>query len=248
MNELVSIIMPAYNASTTIKESINSVIRQTHDNFELLIVDDCSSDDTIAIISGFAATDSRIKLIVNNVNLGVAKSRNKAIDCATGEYIAFLDSDDLWCENKLKFQLNEMKRHHAEISCSSYYVFSDKKENVIGVRKVKKKIGYKDLLKSNSVGCLTVIYNVKKLGKLKFKSVGHEDYLAWLDITKLGSFFLGVKEPLSYYRVSQKSLSSNKVKMMGYQWKIYREHQKIPAMNSVYYFSNYVIRGILKRV
>nr|WP_279161751.1 glycosyltransferase family 2 protein [Plesiomonas shigelloides] len=248
MSDLVSIIMPAYNASSTIEDSINSVIRQTHKNFLLLVVDDCSTDSTVEIVNNMAMEEPRIKLIKNKFNLGVAESRNRAIEMATGEYIAFLDSDDLWCENKLEYQLREMKSNKAEISCSSYYVFRESRTNVVSTRRVNKKINYKDLLKSNSVGCLTVIYNVKALGKIRFKAVGHEDYLTWLELTKNGLSFLGVKEALSYYRVSRKSLSSNKVKMMKCQWMIYRVYQRLPITHAVYYFTNYVIRGVVKRI
>ncbi|EJL6998688.1 glycosyltransferase family 2 protein, partial [Vibrio cholerae] len=102
MKELVSVIMPAYNSSLTIKDSIKSVIVQSYKNIELIIVDDCSEDNTVEIIQSFSTLDPRIKLIRNMINLGVAKSRNKAIADARGEYVAFLDSDDIWCENKLK--------------------------------------------------------------------------------------------------------------------------------------------------
>ncbi|EIJ2221255.1 TPA: glycosyltransferase family 2 protein [Vibrio cholerae] len=248
MKELVSVIMPAYNSSLTIKDSIKSVIVQSYKNIELIIVDDCSEDNTVEIIQSFSTLDPRIKLIRNMINLGVAKSRNKAIADARGEYVAFLDSDDIWCENKLKFHLKEMKKYKCNLSCSSYYTFSGIKENIISVRKVKENITYQDLLKSNQVGCSTVICDMRFLNQLEFKSIGHEDYELWLNITKSGLSFLGVQEPLSYYRVSSDSLSSNKFKMILKQWNIYRKYQDISLLKSVYYTLHYMIRGVLKRI
>jgi len=242
---LVSIITPSYNSAPYIKETIESVLQQTHSNWEMIIVDDCSTDKSRDIIAEYSKQDSRIKLLKNKINLGVAKSRNCAIKEAEGDYIALLDSDDIWLSNKLEKQLELMQKENVLMSFSAYNTINEDGEE-IGFFPINEKVTYSDMLKTSSIGTLTTIYNAKKLGKLYFDEIGHEDYLYKLNILKQIDYAQGIKEPLAKYRIVQSSLSSNKIKAALWQWKIYRDIEKIPLFKSIYYFINYTYNGLTK--
>ena len=251
MSNLISIIMPAYNAGNTISESIQSVLDQTYQNFELIVVNDCSSDNTKEIVENFIKSDDRIRLIDKKVNQGVASARNAGLDHARGEFIAFLDSDDKWQETKLEKQLDIFTKHtDIDIVYSSYYRFnSNGISNVVGV---PSSVNKKRLLKGNPIGNLTAIYNFKKFPMIRQKKIGHEDYLFWLEIFSSSSDVkgFGIQEPLAYYRVAEdgQSISGNKLKAAGWTWRIYREHLQLSLISSLFYFSYYMIKAILKRV
>lgn len=233
MNEypLVSIIMPNYNSEDFISESIESVINQTYTNWELIIVDDCSTDRSVDIIRKFMISDNRIKLIINNRNIGAALSRNKAIEVANGEFIAFLDSDDLWLENKLEYQITYMIKNNIDFSYT-YYFINRKGDRVI---EAPKHLNYQKLLRYNYIGCLTVIYRVKNIGKLQIIDLKkRNDYALWLKILKKVDGYL-LAEPLAIYRKRDSSLSSNKFKLIKYHYLVFRKSEQFGILISLFY-------------
>ena len=245
MKELVSIITASYNNALFIEETIESVLYQTYPYWEMIIIDDCSTDNSLDIIKKYAKDEPRIKLIVNNKNVGVSQSRNIAIKAAKGTYIAFLDSDDLWLPKKLSKQLGLMNKTHALMSYSSYKTINENSK-ITGYFLVKTKVSYKDLLKTSTIGTLTTIYNAKKLGKFYFDDRGHEDYVMKLNILKRIGVAQGVREPLAHYRIVENSISRNKFQAASWQWKIYRESEKLPPLKSLYYFIHYTYNGFTK--
>jgi glycosyltransferase involved in cell wall biosynthesis len=243
----VSVIMPAYNSEGFIVQAIESVISQTHANWELIIVDNCSSDGTASIIESYARDESRIVFIRHQRNKGIAASKNSALKTARGDYIAFLDSDDYWLSNKLEKQLAYMANSGALICCSNYRRI-DAEGNELGVVEPPRSMVYKDLLKSNFMGNSTVIYNAKKLGKVFFKAIDYEDYVAWLTLLKSGCRAHCVPEVLAHYRVSDQSMSSNKFKTITWQWRIYREQEQLSCFHSLYLMLFYVFYAVQKRM
>jgi len=222
--------MPAYNCQDTILDSIESVRQQTYQFFELIIVDDGSSDNTYQVIKRFKDFPN-IKIIRSKINRGIGFTRNIAISKARGQYIAFLDSDDTWHKDKLKIQINLMKNNNYFCCHSSYTrieINSDKKKAI----KAEKIIRKSDMLKGNKIGNLTGIYDAKKIGKVFQKEVGHEDYLMWIQIVNLAKFSYGCIENLAYYTVSKKGVSSNKLKSIFWTWNIYRNELKMNLFNS----------------
>jgi glycosyltransferase involved in cell wall biosynthesis len=245
---LISIIMPLYNCEEFVEESINSVISQTYENWELIVVDDCSTDNSYQKVKYLAENDNRIKLYQMPTNSGVARVRNKAISVAKGRYLAFLDADDLWHSDKLKIQLEFMLQNSLDFSFTAFDVIDESGKTSFGVNEVPLKFRYKDLLKHTAIGCLTVMYDTFKLDKCYFDiSLGkHEDYQCWLEILKKIPYAGGLNEPLAYYRVRNSSLSSNKLIAASYVWKIIYRYQKIPFLKALYYFSNYAFKAVLK--
>ncbi|AWH90123.1 glycosyltransferase [Limnobaculum parvum] len=236
--------MPAYNAADTIHESIMSVLEQTFTDFRLYVVNDCSTDKTKDVIMSFS--DKRIVYIENNINLGVSESRNLGIKESRGKYIAFLDSDDLWKSEKLEIQYNLLLEGW-DIVCSNYQTFSGSPDNILNLRISPEVISYKEMLKSNFIGNLTGIYNSDKLSKIYQNKVGHEDYVMWLELVKKAQKIYCVQESLALYRVTDKSLSSNKVRAMFWQLKIYRNVLGFSLIKSGYYFFFYILYAIHKR-
>ena len=244
--EKVSIIVPMYNAEKFIGKTIESVLAQTYQNWEMLIMNDVSTDNSLAIVSLYAKKDERIKIVNTEKNVGVVKGRNFLIDLASGKYIAFLDADDYWHNEKLEKQIKFMKEKNASISCTEYTRVKENEEKINDVI-IKEEISYNDMLKNNYLGCLTVIYDAKKIGKRYFKELEkNEDYVLWLEIVKDVNTIYGLKENLAYYRVLDNSRSSNKVKTAKVPWEIYRKIEKLSLLKSIYYFLHYAIRAVLK--
>jgi glycosyltransferase, family 2 len=244
--EKVSIIVPMYNAEKFIGKTIESVLAQTYQNWEMLIMNDVSTDNSLAIVSLYAKKDERIKIVNTEKNVGVVKGRNFLIDLASGKYIAFLDADDYWHNEKLEKQIKFMKEKNASISCTEYTRVKENEEKINDVI-IKEEISYNDMLKNNYLGCLTVIYDAKKIGKRYFKELEkNEDYVLWLEIVKDVNTIYGLKENLAYYRVLDNSRSSNKVKTAKVRWEIYRKIEKLSLLKSIYYFLHYAIRAVLK--
>ena len=208
-NELVSIITPTYNCEAFIKKTIMSVLSQTYEKFELIIVDDCSKDRTVEIINSFS--DERIILLKNEKNMGAAYSRNVAIEKARGDYLAFLDGDDLWETTKLEKQIEFMKKNNFDFSYTNYDLI-DEDDKEIGIYYTgPKTLTFRSFLRTNYVGCLTVIYkkticpNVHVPDDL-FK---RNDYAMWLLISKNANCYL-FNEILSHYRITKDGISSGK--------------------------------------
>ena len=242
----VSIIIPVYNAEKFIGKTIESVLNQTYKNWEILIFNDKSKDNSLKIIKKYSEKDKRIKFVDSKENVGVVAARNKLIEIATGEFIAFLDADDYWKQNKLEKQIKFMLKNNALISCTEYTrVTEDEKEiNDIIIKEI---ITYEDMLKNNYLGCLTVIYNANKLGKRYFNErEKNEDYVLWLEIVKETKIIFGLKENLAFYRVLNNSRSSNKIKAAKDRWNVYRKIERLSLFKSIYYFLQYVIRALKK--
>ena len=244
--EKVSIIVPMYNAEKFIGKAIETVLSQTYENWEMLIMNDVSTDNSLAVVNEFAKKDDRIKVVNTEKNMGVVKGRNHLIDLARGKYIAFLDADDYWHSEKLEKQIQFMKEKNASISCTEYTRVRENGEKINEVV-IKSEISYTDMLKNNYLGCLTVMYDVEKVGKRYFKELEkNEDYVLWLEIVKDVKTIYGLKENLAYYRVLDNSRSSNKAKTAKVRWEIYRKVEKLSLLKSVYYFLHYAVRAVLK--
>lgn len=245
---LISIIMPLYNCETFVLSSIESVLKQTYKNWELIIVDDMSTDNSFAIAEDYIKDEPRINLYQMSENSGAAATRNYAIDLAVGDYIAFLDSDDLWVPNKLEEQVSFMQSNKLSLSFTGYEWIDEAGEQLKDIICVPKYVTYKQLLKQNIIGCLTAMYDSSKLGKFYFDTSldKHEDYQYWLEILKVIPSAHGLDMTLAYYRIRENSLSSNKLIAASYVWKILREYQKIPFFNALYYFGIYMVRSVIK--
>ena len=235
--------MPAYKAQQVIAEAINSVLVQTYPNFELIIIDDFSPDQTVNIVEDYIAKDKRIRLIKKEKNQGVAAARNTGLDYARGDYVAFLDSDDKWADNKLALQMKIFKESNVDVIFGAYYRFNSK--GIINLVNVPSYIEKHNLLKGNCIGNLTGIYNFKKFPNIRQKKVGHEDYLFWLEIFHSNPNVkgIGIQEPIAYYRVAENgnNLSANKFKAAGWTWTIFRKYLQLNLIKSFFYFSFYII-------
>ena len=247
MIKLVSIITPTYNSALTIEATIESVIAQSYSQWQMIIVDDASIDDTVEIIKQWQAKDARITLIQLDNNLGAAVARNIAIRQAKGRYIAFLDSDDCWKTEKLNKQIDFMQSKNAGLSFTAYKKINDIGQH-IGYVGVPTTVSYKNLLKSNVIGCLTAIYDTNKIGKVYMPEIRtRHDYGLWLDILKhRTTVAYGLNEVLATYLVRSDSISSNKKKAALNTFKLYRDIEKLGNVKSVYYFCHYVLRGLIK--
>lgn len=244
-NNLVSVIMPSFNSADTILASIQSVQRQSYTDWELLITDDCSTDETLAIIKSLAVDDHRIKLFINESNQGAGYSRNNSIAKSVGKYIAFLDSDDLWVDSKLSRQINFMEENEINFSFTQYQkINNDKLGKIITP---PDKVSYHELLKSNVIGCLTAMYDASALGKLYMPTIRkRQDMALWLKILEQVDYAHCINEVLAYYREGHNSLSSNKAKILLSQWQFYRGYLGFNIVKSGYYFYFYAMRAVLK--
>ncbi len=241
--ELVSIVMPSFNSAPFIEASIASVRAQSYGNWELLVSDDGSTDNTLQIVAHAAAGDPRIRLIASSKNLGPAVARNAAIAQAAGRFIAFLDSDDLWKPEKLQRQLDFMLERGVALSFSSYDRISEDGKPLDPLR-VRQPVDYNSLLKSCVIGCLTAVYDTKTFGKVYMPDIRRrQDFGLWLKLLKSVEFAYPIEDSLAIYRVRTNSLSSNKLVAAKFTWRLYRETEKLSLMASAYYFSHYAFRG-----
>lgn len=247
-NELVSIITPSFKSERFISQTIESVLAQTYQNWEMIIVDDVSPDNSNEIIEAYCKRDSRIKLIKLEKNSGPAIARNRAIEEAKGRYIAFLDADDLWKPEKLEKQINFMEEKNCALSYSAYETMSE--EGVLQNKFIMPplKISYKDLLKSNYIGCLTAVYDTQKVGKIYMPLINkRQDYGLWLKILKKTDFAYGLDESLAIYRIMSNSVSSNKYKLLKFNYLLFREHEKFSSIKSFYYLIWNILFKLLKK-
>lgn len=245
--ELVSVIMPVFNAERTLRKSAESVLRQTFAAVELVLVDDCSRDGSGEIMRELAAADPRVKLVVQPVNAGVAEARNAGLRAASGSHVAFLDSDDWWDPRKLELQVAQMKTSGALVSYAGYQRVAEDGRLLSRVEPPAE-IAYRDMLKSNHIGNLTGLYD-RKLGDVPFLRMGHEDYVFWLDRVKRAGHAVRVSHdaPLAYYLVRNGSISSNKLRAARWQWRIYRDSERLPFFKSAWYMLHYIRNALGKR-
>ena len=232
--DLVSVITPCYNGSKYISETILSVISQTYSNWEMIIIDDGSTDDSANIINSYIATDPRIFLIQQD-NKGSAAARNTGIKHAKGRYIALLDADDLWEPDFLKEQISFMQEKNTVCVYSSYKCINEKSEEILNPVICKPIITLKDMMVTCHIGCLTGLYDTKKYGKIylreELKSV-RDDYAYWLDIIQLENVAYGNSKLLAKYRVLPNSTTGNKIKLIKKQYSFYRNYLHLNLFKS----------------
>lgn len=241
---LVSIIMPAYNSEKFISESIESVIAQTYQNWELLITDDQSTDNTKKIVEQYCSTDTRVKFFVNKENGGAGVARNNSITHAKGRYIAFLDSDDLWLPSKLEKQIAFMLKHNYALTYTSYQKFIG--GSYLGVVTPPLSTSYSKLLSSNVIGCLTAIYDTEIVGKQFMPLIRkRQDMGLWLKVLKITPKAYCFPEVLSFYRIDS-GMSKNKFEMLKWQWKLYRQVEKLSFYHSIICQVKYAFLGFVK--
>ncbi|MDB9312971.1 glycosyltransferase family 2 protein [Spirulina sp. CS-785/01] len=241
---LVSIITPTFNCSQFVKQTIKSVQNQTHQNWEMIIVDDCSQDNTANILKAIADNDERIHFIQLTTNVGPAKARNVAIQAARGRFIAFLDSDDLWLPNKLEKQIHFMQSKGMAFSYTQYRRFSG--SSLGHLVSIPNSLNYRQLLKNTAIATSTVVINRDFTGEVKTQNQGYDDFILWLSILKQGFTAFALQEDLMRYRVSSNSVSSNRLRSIRWVWNIYRNVEKLNLLDSTWCFTNYALNASWK--
>ncbi|MDG1733769.1 MAG: glycosyltransferase [Thalassotalea sp.] len=247
----VSIIMATFNSSLYLLETVQSIINQSYEDWELLITDDCSTDDTYEHLLKLAKQHENIYVMKNSVNSGAAVARNNSIDKSKGRYIAFLDSDDLWYPEKLKHHLSFIEQNSAALSFTSYALINEHSEPLDKV--VDKEdlgwINYEDLLrKKATLGCSTVVVDRKKIGDFKMPSLRTgQDYATWLQLIKISGAALHYPKVLTSYRITPGSISRNKIKKAKRQWQIYRVQERLNVFKATICFCYYAFRAVFRR-
>lgn len=234
--ELVSIVTPNYNCFNFISQTIESVLAQSYQNWEMLIIDDCSTDGSFQVAQQYAKKDSRIKVYQMEYNSGAALCRNKAIELSRGQYIAFLDSDDIWVIEKLEKQLTFMQENNCDFSFSEYEHI-DEKGKSLGIKaKIIKHLTYKKMLFHCFPGCLTVIYDQSITGKIYADDVKrNNDHALFLRVLKNTKNAMGIQRILGLYRVRKGSISRNKFKMIKSYITVLHDFEKINYITSFFY-------------
>lgn len=249
--DLVSIIIPVYNASSFLMDTIKTIQEQTYENWEAIFVNDCSKDNSIEIIKKEQKKDKRIKLIENKSNSGAAISRNNGIDASNGKYLCFLDADDKWHKEKLEKQIKFMKEKKCRFSFTGYEFAN---ENCIPNEKkvyVPETINYKQALKNTTIWTSTVMLDMSKLSKedIHMPNVKRgQDTATWWKILKKIDYAYGLNEILSYYRRTNESLSANKLTALKRTWNLYRNVEHLNILASSYNFCWYCFNAIRRRV
>lgn len=245
---LVSIIMPAFNASATIADSIRSVQAQSYSEWELLVINDASSDATLSIVGKFSASDPRIRVINEANNKGVSASRNIGLNLKRGAFVAFLDADDLWLPQKLEVQMQAMFEG-AVFSYTAYQRVNWDGEFLSNYYPPER-VDFSRLLLGNPFGMLTVLINASLLDGIEFSNIGHEDYALWLAILKKGIIAKRAGENRVYakYRVHKNSISSSKLKAALWQWHLYRKYLRLSILKSTTLMISYGCFAIAKRM
>lgn len=245
-DHLVSVITPTYNCAKFIGRTIESVRAQTYKNWEMIIVDDCSNDNTKEIVEKYAINDSRIKYHVLDVNSGAAVARTKAMDLASGVYFAFLDSDDIWLPEKLEIQIKWMIEKGYAFTATAYEKI-DENDKLLGkIISPPKKTDYNRLLLDCPVGNSTIVYDVKKMGKFEVPNIRkRNDDALWLKMLKKEQYIWGMPDVLMRYRVRKNSISYNKLKLIKYHWILYRKIEHLSIIRSVFHICYWGIIKIL---
>ena len=244
---LVSVVMPAYNAEPFIEKSINSVLAQTVRDWELIVIDDQSSDATMQIVQSLADGDERIRIIRSEQNMGTAATRNRGMEQSRGLFVAFLDSDDIWYPRKLEKQLQRIQSEGAELCYCAYAMVSEGGEKCCEDFLVRPQVSLEDLLTKNDIGCSTVMLSRKAADKYRFHTeYYHEDYALWLTMLRDGCKAVGVTEVLTDYLVREDSRASNKLAGAKRRWQIYRKLMGFSLWRSGCYSAQYAMAGLKK--
>lgn len=245
---LVSIVTPLYNSELYIKRTIESVKSQSYPFWEMLIVDDFSTDNGLQIVEEIGKHDNRIMVLKNSKNMGAALSRNKGIKAAQGEFIAFLDSDDQWHKEKLEKQISFMKKNEIGFTYTFYNHINEEGNEISVTNNLPLKVDYVSSMKSNKIGCLTAMYDVSVFGKVYMKDIRkRQDYTLWLQLLKKTKYAYCVPEILATYTVRKGSISSNKYSLIKYHWLIYRHIEKQSIFKSLYYLLYYIISRLSRK-
>ncbi|SDN19717.1 teichuronic acid biosynthesis glycosyltransferase TuaG [Actinomyces ruminicola] len=241
---LVSVIMPAYNSEAFIEQAVRSVQAQTYTAWELIIVDDCSTDGTAELAHELSREDSRIRCLRLSCNSGAAVARNCAMNDARGQYMAFLDSDDLWHPDKLEKQLQFMTAESLSFTCTAYQQVTGPGMRKGRVIRSPKRISYRRLLLDCPVGNSTVMYDVSRMGKFEVPDIRkRNDDALWLRMLRTEPFIWSIPDVLAYYRVRSGSVSSNKLSLVKYHWTLYRRIERLGVVTSVYHL---IAWGVIK--
>tara|TARA_B100000963_G_scaffold241894_1_gene211637 strand:+ start:299 stop:1045 length:747 start_codon:yes stop_codon:yes gene_type:complete len=235
--DLVSVIIPYYKKRNTVKETIASVINQTYDHFEILIIYDDTNLNDLEFLQEISKLDNRIRVINNNKRLGAGLSRNKGIEQSNGKYIAFIDADDTWVQDKLKNQISFMKKNNYQISHTSYLIIDEKKK-IIGQRKARDLLSVDEVLKSCDIGLSTVIVEKKVIIKTSTKFpqlVTKEDFVFWLTLLKKNYKFYAFDSNLTNWTDSKNSLSSSTIQRLTDGYKVYNHYMNFNIIKSIYY-------------
>jgi len=242
--------MPLYNAEAFVAEAIESVLAQSHRDWELIVVDDASTDNSCAVVTGYAEVDQRVRLICLPDNAGAAAARNRGTEEAAGRFIAFLDADDTWLDDKLRAQVQLMVSNNVHLSYTNYAAIDEAGNRTGLVFEAPAEMTYSRLLMTNYIGCSTAMYDVEFCGKRKFPNLRRrQDYGLWLSILKLpGVRARSTGEIQVLYRIRKNSISSNKLRAARYNWILYREVEGLGFFQSAFYLASYMIIGLVRRV
>lgn len=251
MKEKVSVITPSYNSEKYIAQTIESVQNQTYENWEMIIVDDCSSDRTCEIVEEFAKADPRIQLLRQEENAGAGRARTRAMQASEGRFIAYLDADDIWLPEKLEKQVAFMLEHKCSFSCTSYEVINDEGQRLNKNVYMLPKVNYVGFLTNNLLQTVGIMVDTSAVDKkhLVMPDIRRrQDAATWLQILKAGHDCYGLDEILAQYRRAENSLSSNKVKAVKGVWSLYRDIEKLSLPFSCYCFVRYAFLAVWKRI
>lgn len=244
---LVSVIMPSYNAEAFLDAAIASVVGQSVADWELIVIDDCSADGSFEIARQWQQRDRRIMAVRNDVNAGVARTRNWGIEMARGQYIAFLDSDDIWLPKKLERQLAAMEAAGAQIGYCSYAIIDESGHPVRADYLVPSTARFEDILKENYIQCSAMLIRADIVKKIRFNpDYYHEDYVLGLDMLRTGYRAVGCREILLQWRYLAHSRSFDKRKGAVNRWRIYRDYLKMPLIQAAWFFACYTAAGMRK--
>ena len=240
---LVSIITPAFQAESTIEETIASVQQQTYPHWEMLIVDDRSPDETYTLVSRLAQQDPRIRPLRHAENQGPSAARNTALSVAQGRYIAFLDSDDLWLPEKLELQLQFMREQSAALSFTQFRRISQHGERIGHLIQIPRRIRYQNLLKNTAIATSTVVVDRQRTGAFRMTNAYYDDLVLWLELLKRVPAAHGLPMDLMRYRVVPRSVSRDKLNSARQVWRTYREIEQLNLLGAVWYFAHYAWNG-----
>lgn len=240
--------MPSYNSAEFIHESISAIQSQDYEDWELIITDDCSTDNTCEIIQSIQVLDDRIKLYTLKENSGPGVARNNSIKHARGRYIAFCDSDDVWFETKLSRQIEFMEKFNLTISYTGYQEINEEGK-ILNTRLGKEMVTYKDILRNNYIHCFTAMYDTLQIGKMYMPTIRkRQDWLLWIEILKYCKYGKGLKLPLGYYRVRKNSVSSNKFDLIKYNYNVYRKGLQFSKLKSTYRLFVFILFYVKKKL
>ena len=245
--KLVSIITPTYNCGEFIARTLDSVQAQTYQNWEMIIVDDCSKDNTKEIVEEYMKNDPRIQYHLLETNSGAAVARTRAMQLAKGSYMAFLDSDDIWTADKLTRQIQWMEDNGYAFSCTAYEQIDENDNSLNRIIKTITKTDYNRLLLDCPVGNSSVVYDVEKMGKFEVPNIRkRNDDALWLQMLKKEKYIWGMPDVMMRYRIRQNSISSNKLKVIKYHWILYREIEHLSVIRSAFHIFWWCVIKVLR--